>query len=146
MALANQVVPAYSSKFSKKRFTQAQAQHVALNCLRIKLKVTYRDLIDWLEEMPRIQEALGLKGKELPHWTTVQKAFDRLSLVIWRVLLRASAALRKRSRIGVLDASGFARHYASRYYTQRTKLKISSIKTTLLVDVGAQVQWCSISI
>jgi IS5 family transposase len=137
MALANQVVPAYSSKFSKKRFTQAQ--HVALNCLRIKLKVTYRDLVDWLGEMPRIQEALGLKGKELPHWTTVQKAFDRLSLVVWRVLLRTSAALRRRSGIAGIDASGFDRHYASRYYTQRSKLKISSIKTTLLVDVGAQV-------
>ena len=98
--------------------------------------------------MPRIQEALGLKGKELPHWhwTTVQKAFDRLSMVVWRVLLRASAALRRRGGIAGIDASGFDRHYASRYYTQWSKLKISSIKTTLLVDVGAQVRWCSISI
>lgn len=57
MTLANQVVPAYSSKFSKKRFTQTQ--HVTLNCLRLKL--THRDLADWLGEMPCIREALGLK-------------------------------------------------------------------------------------
>lgn len=39
-----------------------------------------------------------------------------------------------------IDASGFARHRASRYYAQRSKLEISSIKTTLLVDMEAQVR------
>ena len=50
-----------------------------------------RDLIDQLEEMPRIREALGLKV--VPRFTTAQKAFSRLSTLLWQVLLKASASL-----------------------------------------------------
>ena len=55
----------------------------------------------------------------------MQKAFQRLSTAIWRVLLGAAL-------------SGWARSYASRHYTQRMKLVIRSLKTTLLVDTQAQ--------
>jgi hypothetical protein len=58
MALATRQVPPYSSPFSKHTFTQPQL--VVLYCLKIELGVTYRELIDWLEEMPRLQQALGL--------------------------------------------------------------------------------------
>lgn len=37
-----------------------------------------------------------------------------------------------------MDASGCDRSYASRYYIQRVKLKIRSLKATLLVDTKAQ--------
>lgn len=132
MALATrQVLP---SKFSKHTFTQPQL--VALYCLKIKLGVTYRELSDWLALWPRIRKALGLK--RLPHFTTVQKAFGRLSSAIWRVLQRLSAAMVEGDRIAALDASGWDRSYASRYYTQRIKLKLRSLKTTLLVDTQAQ--------
>jgi len=134
MQLASRQVPRYSSKFSKHTF--AQPQLVALYCLKIKLGVTYRELIDWLAEMPRIQRALGLK--RLPHFTTVQKAFQRLGTAIWRVLQRLSAALCLGDGVAALDASGWDRSHASRYYTQRMKLKIRSLKTTLLVDTQAQ--------
>ena len=129
--LARYEVPLYRSKFSKHTFTQPQ--HIVLSCLKVKFRLTYRDLIDQLEEMPRIREALGLKV--VPHFTTVQKAFSRLSTLLWRVLLKASASLLEQGRIAVIDASGFERHYASHFYTRRTKLKISAIKTTLLGDV-----------
>lgn len=46
MNLATEQVPPYSSKFSKHTFTQPQL--VVLYCLKIKLGVTYRELIDWL--------------------------------------------------------------------------------------------------
>ena len=82
MALATRQVPPYSSKFSKHTFTQPHL--VVLYCLELKLGVTYRELIDWLTEMPRLQQALGLA--RLLHFTTVQKAFQRLSTAIWRVL------------------------------------------------------------
>ena len=133
--LARRWVPDYRSRFSKHTFTQPQ--HIVLNSLRIRLGLPYREFVDMLEEMPRIREVLGLK--EIPHYTTLQKAFNRLSLVVWRILLRASTSLLPGSRISAIDASGFDRHYASRYYTQRARLKISSIKTTLLVDVGNQM-------
>ena len=107
---------------------------MVLYCLKIKLGVTYRELGDWLREMPRIRETLGLK--QLPHFTTVQKAFQRLSTAIWRVLQRISASLG--DGVAAVDASGWDRSYASRYYTQRVKLKIRALKTTLLVDTQAQ--------
>lgn len=131
--LARQQIPPYSSPFSKQTFTQPQL--VVLYCLKIKLRVTYRDLIDWLEEMPRLRRALGLR--RLPHFTTVQKAFERLSLAIWRMLQRLSVFLG--DGIAALDASGWDRSYASRYYTQRIGLKIRALKTTLLVDTQTQL-------
>jgi len=81
MEMASRWVPPYSSKSSKRTFTQLQL--ITLFCLKLKLRATYRELIDWLAEMPRVQEALGLKG--LLHFTTVQKTFARLETAIWRV-------------------------------------------------------------
>ena len=133
--LATERVPPYSSKFSKHIFTQPQL--ITLYCLKLKLRATYRELIDWLAEMPKIQEALGLR--RLPHFTTVQKAFQRLSTSIWRVLQRVSSYLVGGDGVAALDATGWDRSYASRYYTQRVKLKIRSLKTTLLVDTQAQM-------
>jgi IS5 family transposase len=134
MRLATQRVPPYSSKFSKHTFTQPQL--VVLYCLKIKLGVTYRELIDWLEEMPRLRESLGLK--QLPHFTTLQKAFQRLSTAIWRVLQQLSAALLPGDGVAAVVAVGWDRSHASRSYTQRVKLQLRSLKTTLLVDTRAQ--------
>ncbi len=134
MRLASQQVPHYSSKFSKHTFTQPQL--ITLYCLKIKLGTPYRELIDWLSEMPRIRKALGLK--KLPHFTTVQKAFQRLGAVVWHVLQRLSASLLPGDGVAAVDGSGWDRSYASRYYTQRIKLKLRALKTTLLVDTRAQ--------
>ena len=134
LGLATQQVPPYSSKFSKRTFTQPQL--ITLYCLKLKLRATYRELLDQLQEMPRLQEALGLK--RLPHFTTVQKAFQRLSTTIWRVLQRVSASLVEGSGVAALDATGWDRSYVSRYYTQRVKLKIRALKVTLLVETQAQ--------
>jgi IS5 family transposase len=134
--LARQAIPEYRSKFSKHTFTQPQ--HIVLNALRIRLNLSYRDFVDLLEEMPRVRETLSLE--QIPHFTTVQKASDRLSTAVWRVLLKMSVRLfPKKSGIAGIDASGYERHYASHYYTRRAKLKISSIKTTILVDLGEQM-------
>jgi hypothetical protein len=113
MRLTTQRVPPYSSKFSKHTFTQPQL--VVLYCLKIKLGVTYRELVDWLGEMPRLRETLGLK--QLPHFTTVQKAFQRLSTTIWRVLQQLSAALLPGDGVAAVVAVGWDRSHASRYYT-----------------------------
>ncbi len=94
MALATRQVRPSSSKFSQCTFTRPQL--VVLYCL--KLGVTYRELGDWLEEMPRIRETLGLK--QLPYFPTEQKAFQRLSTAIWGVLQRLSASLTDGGRRG----------------------------------------------
>ena len=51
IGLATQQVPPYSSKSSKHTFTQPQL--ITLYCLKLKLRVTYRELVDRLQEMPR---------------------------------------------------------------------------------------------
>ena len=136
MQRATERVPPYRSKFSKHTFTQPQ--RIALYCLKLKLGVPYRELIDWLSEMPRIQQTLGLRS--LPHLATVQKAFARLETAIWRVLQQVSASRVEGDGDGVaaLDASGWDRSYASRHHTRRVKLQIRSLKVTLLVDTGSQ--------
>lgn len=44
--LAKQVVPRYTSKYSKRTYTLRQ--HVVLLCLKIKKPTTYRNLVDEL--------------------------------------------------------------------------------------------------
>lgn len=128
--LASRVVARYSSKFSKKRYTLRQ--HVVLLCLKVKKTTTYRDLVDELIEMPRIRGALDLDS--IPAPSTLCKAFDRLEMAIWRVLLNVSLADFQLDGVTAIDASEFERAHASAHYTKRTKLTIRQLKTTLLVD------------
>lgn len=132
--LAKRVVPRYSSKFSKRTYTLRQ--HLVLLCLKVKKQATYRDLVDELIEMPRIRETIGLD--RIPHPSTLCKAFDRLSMSIWRGFLRVTLDSLPLNGVTGIDASGFERSYASNHYTQRTGLKIKNLKTTLLVDSADQ--------
>ncbi|OYR51334.1 IS5/IS1182 family transposase [Halorubrum sp. Ea1] len=128
--LARRAVSRYSSKFSKHRYTLLQ--HVVLLCLKVRKSTTYRDLLDELIEMPRIRRTLGLA--ELPTSSTLCKAFNRLDMVVWRVLLTLSATLLPTNGIVGIDASGCDRSHASKHYTKRAELTIQQLKVTLLVD------------
>lgn len=135
MQLATAKLAPYSSKFSPHTYTQPQL--AVLYCLKLKLGTSYRDLCDWLQEMPRLQEVLGLK--QLPHYTTIQKAFERMGMKVWRWLHQASMPRQTDfPRIVALDSSGWERSRASRHYTQRIKLKIKALKVTFLVDIQSQ--------
>jgi IS5 family transposase len=130
--LAQQVIARYSSKYSKRRYTRPQ--HVVLLCLKVKKTTTYRDLVDELIEMPRIRDALNLDS--IPAPSTLCKAFDRLEMAVWRVLLRVSLVGLPLDGVTGIDASGFERAHASAHYTKRTNLTIQQLKTTLLVDTA----------
>jgi len=82
--------------------------------------------------MPRIRKAIDLE--ELPSPSTLCKAFNRLGMVVWRVLLNLSVTLLPTNGVVGIDASGFDRSHASKHYTKRTKLTIQQLKVTLLVD------------
>ncbi len=58
--------------------------------LKVKKTATYRELVDELIEMPRIREALDLDS--IPGPSTLCKAFDRLEMAVWQVLLNVSLA------------------------------------------------------
>jgi len=79
--------------------------------------------------MPRIRDAINLT--ELPAPSTLCKAFDRLDMAVWRVLLNLCFTAPDQRRCGV-DASGFDRSHASKHYTKRAKLTIQQLKVTLL--------------
>jgi IS5 family transposase len=130
--LAQQVIARYSSKYSKRRYTRLQ--HVVLLCLKMKKTTTYRDLVDEFIEMPRIRDALNLDS--IPAPSTLCKAFGRLEMAVWRVLLRVSLVGLPLDGVTGIDASGFERAHASAHYTKRTNLTIQQLKTTLLVDTA----------
>jgi hypothetical protein len=72
--LAKQTLPAYSHHFSPKKFTQHQL--FALLVLKTHQRQDYRGVIALLADMPNLIEELGLTT--VPHYTTLQKASERL--------------------------------------------------------------------
>ena len=81
--------------------------------------------------MPPIRDALDLDA--IPAPSTLCKAFDRLEMAVWRVLLNVSLADLPVNGVTGIDASGFERAHTSVHYTKRTNLMIQQLKATLLV-------------
>lgn len=84
--------------------------------------------------MPRIVRRLGLSIEELPHFTTVCHAKERLYMPNWRRLLALSGQLHDLGKVQAIDASGFDRIAASRKYANQTNYTFKAMKTTVLVD------------
>jgi len=74
LAVAQKALPAYSSPYSRKDFTQAQL--FALLVLRVFLKTDYRGVIQVCRDFAELQECLGLS--KLPHYSTLCYAEQRL--------------------------------------------------------------------
>jgi hypothetical protein len=74
LRLAREALPAYSSKFSRKDFTQHQL--FALLALKTFFKTDYRGLVQLLHDFAELREELGL-GK-VPHYSTLCYAARRL--------------------------------------------------------------------
>jgi hypothetical protein len=101
-------IPKFSSKYSPKKYTQHQ--HTVILILKKYFKSTYRDVTDILEEMPRIRELIDLIT--VPHFTTIQKFFDRImDSMLYSLLMKITEAF-----IIAVDSTGFSSHYASKYY------------------------------
>jgi len=132
--VAQRAVARYSSKFSKQRYTLHQ--HIVLLCLKVRKDTTYRTLLDELIEMPRIRSAINLT--ELPAPSTLCKAFDRLDMAVWRLLLnlcfttpdqrccgdrririRPKSRLEALHKTGEADDSATKSHTLSRYKSKR---------------------------
>lgn len=74
LAVAARTFPAYSHRFSPRKFTQHQL--FALLVLKTHQRQDYRGVVALLADMPELVRQLGLKA--VPHYTTLQKAADRL--------------------------------------------------------------------
>ena len=121
----------YSSKFSKRTFTQHQ--HIAILCIKQKKKLKYRELEEMLMESPRVCEELELK--EFPDFTTSCKQFAKFERKVLIILIYLSACLLPRSGRGGIDATCYDRRHNSKHYVKRCKLTIRSMKITFLIDL-----------
>ncbi len=74
LRLAQEALPAYSSKYSRKDFTQHQL--FALLALKTFFKTDYRGLIRMVEDFSELRRDLGLD--KVPHYSTLCHAEQRL--------------------------------------------------------------------
>lgn len=88
--------------------------------------------------MPQILGEIGLEAGELPDYSTLVKAFERIKTALWRVLLRLSAQLPDPSGHTAIDATFFDRETASKHYCRRTNYRVQTLKMTALVDTETQ--------
>jgi hypothetical protein len=120
---ARQALPAHRHKFSPKKFTQPQL----LACLVLKefARLDYRGLAAHLADHPDLGARIGLKS--VPHFTTFQKAAQRLLAVPPRrrlfdaVLERAlkDRVWKRQVRLAAIDGTGMESRHVSRYFTKR---------------------------
>ena len=74
LRLAQEALPAYSSKYSRKDFTQPQL--FALLALKTFFKTDYRGVVALLDDFPELRADLGLT--KAPHYSTLCYAAQRL--------------------------------------------------------------------
>ena len=74
LRLAQESLPAYSSKFSRKDYTQPQL--FALLALKTFFKTDYRGLAQLLRDLAELRQELGLA--DVPHYSTLCYAAKRL--------------------------------------------------------------------
>lgn len=74
LRLAQETLPAYSSKFSRKDYTQHQL--FALLALKAFFKTDYRGVVALFQDFPELCQDLGLEG--VPHYSTLCYAAGRL--------------------------------------------------------------------
>jgi hypothetical protein len=125
LRVAEASLPAYSHRFSPKKFTL----HQLFACLVLKdfYNLTYRGTVGLLADCNSLCEAIGLE--KVPHFTTLQKAADRLLVkksfqrLIATTVERARKGklLGRRVRLAAMDTSGFESLHTSRYYASRRK-------------------------
>ena len=74
LRLAREALPAYSSPYSRKDYTQHQL--FAVLALKTFLKTDYRGVAQFLEDFVELRADLGLKA--IPHYSTLCYAEQRL--------------------------------------------------------------------
>ncbi len=92
-----------------------------------------------MSERPQILAEISLEKADFPDHSTLVKAFDRIKMAVWQVLLRLSAQLHEPSGHAVIDATFFDRENASKYYCRRTNYRVQTLKTTSPVITTPQV-------
>lgn len=112
------VLRSYSGRFSKKTYTQHQ--HAAAILLMKYERKTYRDIADLLKEFCTYFEF----NESAPHFTTLQKFFDRIPANTRDLLLANTYQLFMATIANLaIDPTGYKLHHASQHYENRIKKK-----------------------
>jgi transposase len=154
IAIGQQALPPYSSKFSPRRYTQAQL--FACLVLMQFFKTDYRGICQLLSDIHTLRRVLGLK--RVPHYSTLCSAHQRLMRQphfhalqhrLWRQA-QALSLLPARAT-GIVDATGLEARQVSRYYVWRAGYRGFARrrwpKLTLVIDAhthliaGGVVSW-----
>jgi len=140
--ISKRLLPAYSSKFSKKKYQQYQ--HFVILLYKIWTNKSYRDVIEIISSNPAFVELLSLS--EIPHFTTIQKFSERINkalitFVFNQILKFFMGLLGNRM---IIDSTGFSVDYHSFYYDKRLndfgrKVKKKHVKRTICVDDQSQL-------
>lgn len=120
---AKKALPLYSHQYSPKKFTQPQL--VACLVLKEFFTTDYRGISGILEDSSDLKKILELK--EIPHYTTLQKAAKRLlkkktmrKLIAGILTIAAQEKIIKsKVHLAALDGTGFESHHVSKYFVQR---------------------------
>ena len=136
LKVAKRYLRSYSSKFSKKTYTQQQL--TAAVCLMKRERKSYRDVVDLLSEM----NSYFSFQKSIPHYTTLQKFLKRIPLGIWDLILSETYKLFCTTEANTaIDSTGFDELHASHYYEKRVNRDITKrrfMKHSILVDTDFQ--------
>ena len=130
----------YSSKFSKKIYTQHQL--LVLILFKDFRNQHYREFIEDIGDMEGVQEILDLS--EVPHFTTLQKFLCRIKTLYLRITFKKTVNLFYSSDenipITAIDSSGFTSGYCSHYFSERTgKIRKHFLKSSISVDTDQQI-------
>ena len=113
--------------------------HVFLLVLKQRLKLSYRRLELIASEM-RLQRMLCIK--RIPHFTTMQKALQRLSKGLLERMVRAChSLLNMKGMLSAIDGTGFSNTNPSHYYIKRIDgVKVKNYtKTVLIADLSTKL-------
>ena len=120
LAVARQHLPAYGSKFAPKKFTQPAL--LATLCVQEYLRLDYRRMEALLASAAELRQALTLTAApdhSMLHWFARHKVRPAQVQRLLRTTVRLVRQRRRQHRTVAVDATGFSRRPASRYYTVR---------------------------
>jgi hypothetical protein len=127
-------IPRYFSKFYNKIYDNRQKLSILI--LRQRLKMTYREIINFLKFNPLARAMLNLN--KVPEFTTLIKFHNRLKPEELNSLL-----CDKQANIVAVDASGFqtnhmSYHYANQWHSQDKRKYRRYLKLTIAIDTNTQ--------